>query len=47
MAVFEEWFEFEYEEVLLGVVKSEQKTGKLGRGLLTQRRPRARPLGQK
>ena len=48
MAVFEEWFEYEYEEVLLGVVKSEQKRGRIGRGMLTLRRRRApRPSSPK
>jgi hypothetical protein len=48
MAVFEEWFEYEYEEVLLGVVKAEQKRGRLGRGMLTLRRRRApRPIDHK
>jgi hypothetical protein len=48
MAVFEEWFEYEYEEVLLGVVKAEQKRGRWGKGMLTLRRRRApRPIDQK
>ena len=48
MAVFEEWFEYEYEEVLLGVVKSEPKRGRIGRGMLTPRRIRApRPVNRK
>ena len=48
MAVFEEWFEYEYEEVLLGVVKTEQKRGKTRRGILTLRRNRAPlPVNQK
>lgn len=45
MPVFEEWFEFDYEEVLLGAVKAETKRGHHERlGLrLRHRKPKPGP----
>jgi hypothetical protein len=45
MPVFEEWFEYDYEEVLLGAVKAEtkRKQDELRALRLRHRRPPTRP----
>ncbi|CAN5134675.1 hypothetical protein BH10PSE7_BH10PSE7_41550 [soil metagenome] len=45
MALFDEWFEYEYEEALLGVTKSDSHHRRLKRD--AERRWRARSPGPK
>lgn len=47
MPVFEEWFEYDYEEVLLGAVKAESKRGNGARLALRLRHRRSKPGIQK
>lgn len=47
MPVFEEWFEYDYEEVLLGAVKAETKRRYLERLALRLRHRRLKPGPQK
>jgi hypothetical protein len=47
MPVFEEWFEFDYEEVLLGAVKAESKRGRREQMALRIRHHRPKPGPQK
>jgi len=47
MPVFEEWFEYDYEEVLLGAVKAESKREHNARLALQLRHRRSKPGQQK
>lgn len=47
MPVFEEWFEFDYEEVLLGAVKAETKHRHHGRLAVRLRHHRPKPGPEK